>query len=779
MRALATLDPSLDLALDELDSLKPYTSLQVVRCPPKDLDGLVKEILDALPTLLDEILVGRLLGDMEELLRDRRPPWLRPAADLLGWEGAEVPETAELLEALEARLSRPPGPPVVSLATGKPLPGEPDLATRICDLAGLEAPAYRRRTLMTVRPSDSDDDVLEVGALWYVEQRLPGWRVHDWTGPVDRLHQLVLVCRCRAAGKAGCYLAFYASEPAAKQKIARAIGAKKAAPPFSALARIDRRVLDAAFVERDRPVGDLEAQRRIRTLWLSGIHRSAAWKPDGKVLMGPDLENALEPLGDQTYYFTAARCRVPVARNGQALTVGVAPRRSSLWAGPVPSWDAFRERVVQLLEHIAASPRAKRPPLAVLAAQVRVGRKAEVAGAYDLSVICPELLAEEPNLNPTLQEQAELWAYHARFFEFEAKDAKGPAFTVHVAVEGVYVGALEIDFGEEWTPKVKCLPYDLPAPAVLARESVEPMVPDGNGEESGLLESQRHRLHVEAASVCRRPRWLTVRYDSGHTLSAGQLFSVRHRDVSFDSWAWAELSKRGFNVWQEKPMIDKETGEPVLDRPKPKSGVKTVFDPARIGEDRSLFCWVQQNWPIHTPGVPIGWLACDDGAGEIADFIHLDPNPPDGRRPLLSLIHVKGSHSDSKKRQISVSDYEVVVGQAVKNLRYLDRINLADSLSAGAGKVVGKAVWKDGRPTEREKMVEALRDLKDGYRRQVVVVQPRVTSTSRRAVRNDRTKGRETKIVQRMRQLDTLLVAAQADCRALQADLLVVGESLG
>ena len=60
------------------------------------------------------------------------------------------------------------------------------------------------------------------------------------------------------------------------------------------------------------------------------------------------------------------------------------------------------------------------------------------------------------------------------------------------------------------------------------------------------------------------------------------------------------------------------------------------------------------------------WLACDDGAMEIADFILFEAGPPG----LIEVIHVKGAHSSSPNRGISVSAYEVVVGQAVKNLRF-------------------------------------------------------------------------------------------------------------
>jgi hypothetical protein len=102
-----------------------------------------------------------------------------------------------------------------------------------------------------------------------------------------------------------------------------------------------------------------------------------------------------------------------------------------------------------------------------------------------------------------------------------------------------------------------------------------------------------------------------------------------------------------------------------------------------------------------------GWLICDDGSMESADFIHFaDTVTP----PRLSLIHVKGSGSATADRGISVSDYEVVVGQAVKNLRYLDRTNIAEKLGFEAGKKIASAAWRNGvRQTDRKAVLKALK----------------------------------------------------------------------
>src|SRR5262249_48177115 len=94
----------------------------------------------------------------------------------------------------------------------------------------------------------------------------------------------------------------------------------------------------------------------------------------------------------------------------------------------------------------------------------------------------------------------------------------------------------------------------------------------------------------------------------------------------------------------------------------------------------SLFCWVLNKWAPNRKkgsGTYQQWLGCDDGAHEKADFVCLEV--VDGV-PRLTLIHVKGVHTRNKtgavspQRAISVADYEVVVGQAVKNIRWLDRL---------------------------------------------------------------------------------------------------------
>jgi hypothetical protein len=156
---------------------------------------------------------------------------------------------------------------------------------------------------------------------------------------------------------------------------------------------------------------------------------------------------------------------------------------------------------------------------------------------------------------------------------------------------------------------------------------------------------------------------------------------------------------------------------------------------------------------------------------EIADFIHLDDqsNPP-----VLSLIHVKDAKSRKASRDISVSAYEVVVGQAVKNIRFLDRINLEEGLEAGLKHKIGELVWHNGDLRTREDMLKALSKIGASLRQLVVVFQPQVTQKKLEEVRAHP----HHKDIGRLRQLDTLLHGVQASCRGVSAEFVVLGEAI-
>lgn len=413
--------------------------------------------------------------------------------------------------------------------------------------------------------------------------------------------------------------------------------------------------------------------------------------------------------------------------------VGVSPQKSRIWAGPSRDWADFVDLMWGLLG-LASEATPETDPLPVLATLSAAG---DATKPYDVSIIDPILLTADGDTEDERREEAERWANRASFTV--TNDGDPLDFSMSVELDGVDLGELRV--------KVTSCDDGTARTDVSAPDDASP-----------------HLLEAKAAA--NRPNSLTIRYESGHTLNGERMFSTRFVDRQFSNWRWMDFNVGGrkFEVRKEKPYI----------------ADSTAFDPAAIGTDadRSLFSWTALHWPDRHGHERRGWMASDDGAGEIADFIHIDSS---GDPPMLSLIHVKGSKSAASDRQISTSDYELVVGQAVKNLRFLDLSNLADQLSAGREKAVAAANWHDGQKGDarRADLIRYLRPLGSNVGLQVVIVQPRVTKKEYEQARSIASKGRTTARVRRLRQLDALLLEAQAACRSLGAELVVVGDAQG
>lgn len=269
-------------------------------------------------------------------------------------------------------------------------------------------------------------------------------------------------------------------------------------------------------------------------------------------------------------------------------------------------------------------------------------------------------------------------------------------------------------------------------------------------------------------AICTNPDHLTIYFDSGHTFSRSRFYETRFNDARFEGWRWVSMAK----------------DETELNREKPLDGQRFAVERVGDSDDRSLFGLVVKHWPNLTDrGKPEGWLICDDGAGEVADFVHIDVEQTP---PVVTLIHAKGSGSELPTREISVSDYEVVVSQAVKNLRHLDRILLKKKLEAAssgskkdadAAKASIVSVWQDGkRQADRRGLLDVLSKLGSNYDRQVCILQPRV----RRKLWNELATKVHTKPdhaqVRRLRQLDALLLGAQSDFFGMGADFYVISD---
>jgi hypothetical protein len=379
---------------------------------------------------------------------------------------------------------------------------------------------------------------------------------------------------------------------------------------------------------------------------------------------------------------------------------------------------------------VDAAEKAKRSddaPLPVLASLAT--EHEEVNGAFDVCVIAPEMLADEM-ADAEIRESLERWSYNA---SFEVHSSDGADLVASASLGKVLLGDLEIH--------VDLDDPDRPEYQFVARPKAG---------------CERHMQ--ELVALCSTGRWLQIRYESGHTLSGGKVYLQRFRDVPFNGWRFPDLS--GVDITEEKPT-------------KAVKG-RQVFDPALIGSQDSLFCWVWNNWPMLDRTEPRGWLACDDGSMEIADFIHLDV---DADPPRLSLIHVKASGSSEPTRGISVSDYEVVTAQAVKNLRFLDREIAAEGLTAAVGRRIGSFVRLGTvKHDNREGFLAALEKIGAAYGRRVVIIQPRISRLQLEGARRDWQRESASGRGVRLRQLESLLLAAENNCRALQAELTVIGD---
>ncbi len=491
---------------------------------------------------------------------------------------------------------------------------------------------YRKRKGGSTAVQSGD---LTVGFLYYSEERTAAWTSDPKIK--DRLNHLVLVC------VHGSHIAILITDPAWKRSILKRFQGDAKALGLAALKQIPSGLLNAAFV-----------QGPARTLWLTGTHRRTSVKADNKVLSGIDLEFALDPLDDQSFYFSAARC-TPQLGSAPAKPVGVVPRDSRVWAGTSRNWEDCRDAIALLLTHLEGVTEPEEAPLPVLA--ISTSEAVGVEGAFDVSLQPPEVRSETPGGNQEELEAAEDLAYGV---QFTVLATDGPNFEAEARLGDRRLGTIEI--GNVNLSHPDHVTWD------VAGE------PDSESERED---------HDRLLRFCGRD-WLKVRYDSGHTLSDGAIFEIRHRDLPFKDFDWVDLG--GFEWWEEKPYT-KSTDKNGRER--------HIFVPDQVGKQTSLFCWVQKFWPnLAQDTVGGGWLACNDGAMEIADFIHLDP---DG--PALTLIHVKGAGSDEKDRGISVSSYEVVTGQAVKNLRYLDRLILEDGLDKGLAEKIRSLVWFDRKPS--------------------------------------------------------------------------------
>jgi hypothetical protein len=453
---------------------------------------------------------------------------------------------------------------------------------------------------------------------------------------------------------------------------------------------------------------------RARTLWLNLVQRRSTLRADHKVLSGPSLQDALDPLGDQAYTFTAARCQNDVA--APRSTYGIAPRKSRLWFKRSRNWTDYTDTVLTLLRALDQSTTEESAPLPVLSIPVHGITPQQLGDAYEISLVPPEVANPAEDGGDAVEDADDF-----PDFEFDVINGNPPALRARALQEGGAVAGeytlsmhMNVDGRVSW--------------------NIDPV---GNGGPPDVLASLR--------ALSSR---LNVSFDAGYAISEGVVHSARYRDVAFDGFKWETFQNA--DISKEKPV---------------------PLNAQNIGAQDSLFCWLKDRWLNGSLAwLPTGgWLASNDGSLEVADFIHLDQ----GNVPTLTLVHVKGAKKTAANRGLAVGPYELVVSQAVKNLRHIDPQLATAEFVNRVGRQIQNAVWQAGIQRPRRQMLNAIQQHGANMARRVVVVQPHTRRQAHVQGLNAPDGTRERHLV---RQLHTLLLGAQQNCAAVGATFVVVGE---
>lgn len=448
----------------------------------------------------------------------------------------------------------------------------------------------------------------------------------------------------------------------------------------------------------------------VKNLWLRGVHPRRRTMADTKYMSGPGLQDALNPLTDSSFALGAGRAELALdtSQPGDRSAIGCAPTKSTFWVKQSSDFTEFVTLASSILRMVATAV-ARGPaasPLPWLA--TRLPNLTGVERAYALLASSADEISggtgatDDARAAAALLEDAEL---HVR--------PAGPStadFLVDVGLRGQIGGTLECSVS---LPDAKLrLAFGFhgkPSDPALVRPVLEAL------EFTELL---------------------TVYYESGHALTGDAVWSSTLAKSAFPEWEWRDFDH--YDVTTEKPG----SGQP-----------DDVHALTGSPGERSLFSWAAATFSS-------GYLTCDDGSGEVADFVHLDHDE------TLSLVHIKAASSSSSRRRIAVQRFEVVVGQAVKNAVYLDTNNLASAL--GRPRITQPACWLDGvRTADRSEMLEYLAVVSARAARRIIVVQPHVTKGAYE------TSWASASMPVRL--LDTLLNSARAAITGVGAELQVWG----
>jgi hypothetical protein len=404
---------------------------------------------------------------------------------------------------------------------------------------------------------------------------------------------------------------------------------------------------------------------KARAAWLNGTHAQTDVKPESKVLMGTAIEEALDPLGDHSFHLSALRSQ-PAIPTLRSRTLGVALSSGRVWSVRAQSLADLLSDVGALFDRLDAP---SVPSASYDFLSQPVSGLVNVRNAYSVSVLPTALLDPSGDgVGAAELTRAQDWAYETKYRVTAALNAD---FNVQVTHRGTDIGTLGVH------------PTSSGSRITLARTGWQPLDPAMDDLRS---EAERYLLDVKQVKV---------HYDSGHAISGGECYRGGFVDQLVE-WRWENFT--GWDIDSEKP-----TPNPTLE--------------AAIGlpADKSLFGFV-----VHT--YQLGWLACDDGSGEVGDFVHIDP-----ANKKVTLIHAKAASSKSPNRSFSVSDYDLVIAQSIRNIRHLDKEQLLKSLRRSAGRAIADATWHNGVRVTRTSFIDEVAKMGASFSKELVILQPQLT----------------------------------------------------
>ncbi len=419
------------------------------------------------------------------------------------------------------------------------------------------------------------------------------------------------------------------------------------------------------FVESHR-LKSLGLGKRACSLWLGGVHRRVDVKADSKLLLGNDLKYVLDPGADSSYLFTSGRFV-----SGRE-SVGVSPFRSQVWVRSVADISDFVECVKQIVSSLTASSRinVNDDLFSILANDVVDISFAE--NAFEFALQPFEIVRNSDLMS---EETLDLYEGIESDVRFEIKDVQNQNFTLVVREN---VGDALVEIGE-----VRFEPIQLKKRVHLKGEQI---AADGYAK----------RLD-EIFSFISNPSLVQIWYETGHCISHGVISEVAKREHDF----------KYFEDRQFKPYE--------VNREKPDN-----LDEVQSDKKKSLFSWIVNEWAFKERNKRSDdvWLVCDDKSGEIADFLWCSSSE-------IKFIHVKASNSSRSSRRVSVGAFEIVVSQALKNLRSLDINKIIEHLQSDK-RLTGSVVWRNGKPAMKKDFLKFMGGLTHNLEKEVVILQPHI-----------------------------------------------------